>query len=151
MRIKCFFILVLACFLSGCYPTIDSRGYNPEAMDVNKIQPGVDTEATIHEKFGSPSTVSSFKNANGTHSWYYVSKKTSTTSFYRPETLDQQAVAIYFDDQGIVRSVSQEKGETPLQPVERKTETTGYETSVMRDIFGNFGRYSQKTPAQQKP
>jgi outer membrane protein assembly factor BamE (lipoprotein component of BamABCDE complex) len=137
-----------AIFLVACYPTIDSRGYNPEVMDIQKIQENIDTETTILEKFGSPSTVSTFKNADGTHTWYYISKRTSTTSFYRPETLDQQAVSIYFDDAGVVRSVVVEKGETPVKPVARKTETTGYETSVMRDIFGNFGRYSQK-PAQK--
>lgn len=146
---RCLFVFAAylwAFLLTGCYPTVDSRGYNPDVMDVEKIHSGVDTEATIGEKFGSPSTVSTFKNADGTHVWYYISKRTSTTSFYAPETLDQQTVAIYFDNAGIVRSVVVEKGEKPLTPVARKTETTGYETSVMRDIFGNFGRYSQKPP-----
>jgi outer membrane protein assembly factor BamE (lipoprotein component of BamABCDE complex) len=147
MRFSFIFVAYLwALFLTGCYPTVDSRGYNPDVMDVQKIHNGVDTEATIREKFGSPSTVSTFKNSDGTHVWYYISKRTSTTSFYAPETLEQQTVAIYFDDTGVVRSVVVEKGEKALEHVARKTETTGYETSVMRDIFGNFGRYSQKPP-----
>ncbi len=141
-----FLNLCVVVFLSGCYPTIDSRGYNPEMLDLTKIQTGVDTKQSVQEKFGSPSTISSFPTENQEQNWYYISKKTSTTSFYHPETLEQQTVVITFDQQGTVRDVQKFQGENPIVPVKRKTETTGYETSVMRDIFGNFGRYSSQKP-----
>ena len=149
LRFSLFLNLLLASFLAGCSPTLDSRGYNPEAMDISKIQIGVDTTQTVQEHFGSPSTTSVFEDPSKGGSWYYISKKTSTTSFYAPDTLEQQTVVIRFDAGGIVRDVHKYQGEHPVVPIDRKTESTGYETSIMRDIFGNFGRYSaQKKPAQ---
>jgi len=117
-------------------------------MDIKKIQVGIDTMKTIQERFGSPSTSSVFGDEQKGHNWYYISKRTSTTSFYRPETLEQQTIVIRFDEQGIVRDVAKYEGEHPVVPIDRKTETTGYESSIMRDIFGNFGRYSNQTPKQ---
>ena len=148
LRLTFFLNLFLAVFLAGCYPTIDSRGFNPETLDLTKIQIGIDTKQSIQEKFGSPSTGSSFPTENQEQNWYYISKKTSTTSFYHPKTLEQQTVVITFDAQGIVRNVQKFQGEHPVVPIDRKTETTGYESSVMRDIFGNFGRYSSQKPKQ---
>ncbi|NBT85004.1 MAG: outer membrane protein assembly factor BamE [Alphaproteobacteria bacterium] len=152
VRFSLFLNLFLISFLLvGCYPTIDSRGYNPETMDVKKIQIGVDTMQTIQERFGSPSTSSAFGDENKGHNWYYISKRTSTTSFYRPETLEQQTIVLRFDAQGIVRDVAKYEGEHPVIPIDRKTETTGYETSIMRDIFGNFGRYSSQSKNKPGP
>jgi outer membrane protein assembly factor BamE (lipoprotein component of BamABCDE complex) len=147
-RFAFFLNLFLVIFLTGCYPTIDSRGYNPETFDLAQIQVGIDTRQSVQEKLGSPSTISSFPSENQEYNWYYISKKTATTSFYHPETLEQQTLVITFDAQGIVRNVQKFQGEHPIVPVKRKTETTGYESSVMRDIFGNFGRYSSQKPKQ---
>ncbi|MCX7338863.1 MAG: outer membrane protein assembly factor BamE [Alphaproteobacteria bacterium] len=142
--------LIIACF-SGCTPTIDSRGYNPETLDLNKIQLGVDTKETIQEKFGSPSTTSTFPDSNQRQSWYYVSKKTSTTSFHTPQTLEQQTIVIAFDPKDIVREVKKIDGEnTNIEPNQKKTETTGYESNVLRDVFGNFGKYSTRDPNAKK-
>lgn len=151
-RLTVFLSLFLISFLmAGCYPTIDSRGYNPESMDISKIQVGIDTTHTIQERFGTPSTSSVFGGESKGQSWYYISKRTSTTSFYRPETLEQQTVVIKFDEQGIVREAEKYEGEHPVVPVDRKTETTGYESSIMRDIFGNFGRYSTRSQNKSTP
>jgi outer membrane protein assembly factor BamE (lipoprotein component of BamABCDE complex) len=146
-RVVFFLNLFLINLLIGCSPTIDSRGYNPETLDITTIQIGVDTKQTIQEKFGTASTVSAFSN-DQYQNWYYISKKTSTTSFFHPDTLEQQTVVITFDPQGVVRDIQKYQDETPIKPVDRKTETTGYESSVMRDIFGNFGRYSSQKPKQ---
>ncbi len=129
-------------FLSACSPTLDSRGYNLESLDTTNIKVGMDTKQTIQERLGSPSTTSVFAPHQQGTAWYYIAKKTSTTAFYTPETLDQQVIVIYFDAQDVVRDVQQYKGEQQVEAVKRKTETSGYESSVFRDIFGNFGRYS---------
>jgi outer membrane protein assembly factor BamE (lipoprotein component of BamABCDE complex) len=137
--------------LSACSPTIDSRGYNIETLETANIQIGIDSQQTIQERLGTPSMVSLFSPTQQGQSWYYVSKKTSTTSFHLPDTLDQQVLAIDFNDQGIVQNIRKYQGETEIQPIKTITETTGYESSALRDIFGNFGRYSGKgasTPRQ---
>ena len=134
-------ILALA-FLSGCSPRIDSRGYNIETINAAQIKVGVDTQQTVQERLGSPSTVSVFSTLPQGQSWYYISKKTSTTSFYQPETIEQHLLVIDFNSQGIVQNVRRFEGEHQVEAINRKTETSGYESSLLRDIFGNFGRYS---------
>jgi outer membrane protein assembly factor BamE (lipoprotein component of BamABCDE complex) len=134
-------ILALA-LLSGCSPRIDSRGYNIETINAAQVNVGVDTQKTIQERLGSPSTVSAFPTTQQGQSWYYISKKTSATSFYNPETLEQHVLVIDFNSQGIVQNVRRFEGEHQIECVNRKTETSGYESSLLRDVFGNFGRYS---------
>jgi outer membrane protein assembly factor BamE (lipoprotein component of BamABCDE complex) len=133
-------------FLAACAPTVDLRGFNPEHGDVKAIQPRTDTMDTVREKLGSPSLVSTFPDNTAGAIWYYVYKKTSTTSFYKPETLDQRTVVITFDKDSKVQTVTEKDGEHVIDPNPNRTESDAYETSAMRDVFGNFSRYSNKKP-----
>lgn len=128
--------------LSGCAPTIDNRGYETENVDFSKIQVGVHTTDQVHALLGSPSTVSPFPP----QTWYYISKVTSTTSFMKPVDLEQKTLAIIFDNNGIVKSIEASDGENirKITPVKRETQTAGYQTGVLREIFSNFGRISAK-------
>lgn len=132
--------------MTGCSPTIDNRGFNAENIQFNQIQPGMQTKQQVQELLGSPSTISSFDS----NTWYYVSKRTSTTSFFTPDVLDQQVTVINFDPSGIVSDIKTYKGEEAKQikPIDRKTETTGYQTGVFREVFSNFGRISTKKPSK---
>ena len=139
-----FFLFILPILGIGCAPTIESRGFNAENVQFNKIKPGIQSKQQVQEIAGSPSTIPSFDQ----NTWYYVSKTTSTTSFFTPTVLDQQVTVITFDNRGIVSDIKTYKGEEAknIKPVERKTETTGYETGIFREVFSNFGRMSTKKP-----
>lgn len=139
-------VLILTILNTGCSPTIDSRGFNAENVQFNQIKPGVQNKQQVQELLGSPSTISTF----ATDTWYYVSKKTATTSFFTPEVLDQQVTVIEFDTAGIVKNIKTYKGEEAkmIKPIDRKTETMGYETGVFREVFSNFGRISSKKPSK---
>ncbi len=136
---------ILAIFLVGCYPTIDHRGFNPEQIEFDKIQVDVSTKETVQDVLGSPSTTSLFpvEGKNWT-SWYYVYRKTETTSFFTPKVVDQLVVKVTLDDKDIVRAFEKQKGVQgeKIKASTERTATTGYESSVMRDVFGNFGKYS---------
>lgn len=137
-------LFVCASLVVGCSPTIETRGFNAENVQFNQIKPGIQSKQQVRDLLGSPSTIPSFDQ----NTWYYVSKKTSTTSFFTPEVLDQQVTVITFDNQNIVSDIKTYKGEEAknIKPIERKTETTGYETGVLREVFSNFGRMSTKKP-----
>lgn len=139
-------LLVLTALSAGCSPTIECRGFNAENVEFSQIKPGVQNKQQVQEILGSPSTISSFEGST----WYYVSKKTATTSFFTPEVLDQQVTVIVFDKGGTVTDIKTYKGEEAknIKPVERKTETTGYQTGVLREVFSNFGRISTKKPSK---
>jgi len=61
----------------------------------------------------------------------------------------KQVTVIAFDKSGTVRDIKTYKGEEAknIKPIDRKTETTGYETGVFREVFSNFGRISSKKPS----
>ncbi len=148
----CKFVFALSLAMAGaaCTPIIHKGGYNHENFDFSQIIPGKDTTDSVMGKLGSPSSKNVFPvdPRKGGSEWFYISKKTQTTSFFKPETLDQQTIIIAFDAQDKVVSVKKLVGEAQIAISKDKTESTGYETSAIRDIFGNFGRYSgkKKTP-----
>lgn len=139
-------LLILAMLCQGCSPTIENRGFNAENIQFNQIKPGIHTKQQVQEILGSPSTIPAFEG----NSWYYVSKKTAATSFLTPTVLDQQITVINFNKSGVVNEVKTYKGEEAknIKPIERKTESTGYETGVLREVFSNFGRMSTKKPTK---
>ena len=124
--------------LTACTSAIDNRGYDFEIVDTTKIHVG-QTKEEVLKALGSPSTLSTFKD----NAWYYISKKTATKSFFNPETVDQKVIIVHFNgdvvsnietiDKDQARKIELSKNETP---------TTGYETSILREVFGNFGRFS---------
>ncbi len=137
--------------LVACTPTIDHRGFNVEHASFDQIVVNVDTATTVQEKLGSPSSVGVYPDEKGLKSWYYITKKTATTSFYHPDTVEQQTVILKIDAQDIVRHIEKKQGE---QTVEFKKETTqghAEPPSMMKDVFGSFGVLNRKKqPSSQK-
>lgn len=134
-------------FLTACYPTVDHRGFNPEQAErVEDIKIGISDKEKVSECLGSPSTISVFpaeENKNWTK-WYYVYRKTEKTSFFDPKVTDQLIIKIIFDEKDIVKDIIAQKGINgkEIAASKEKTVTTGYQSSFLKDIFGNFGKYS---------
>lgn len=138
-------VSILAVGLVGCYPTIDYRGFNPEEVQFDKIKIGTSKKDTVQDVMGSPSTTAIFPvEGKNWSNWYYVARKTETVSFYDPKIVDQLIVKVTFDEHDIVRDFSVQKGVQgeEIKASKERTSTTGYESSVLKDIFGNFGKYS---------
>jgi outer membrane protein assembly factor BamE (lipoprotein component of BamABCDE complex) len=134
---------MLILILAGCYPTIDHRGFNPEEIQVDKIKVDVSTQETVQDVLGSPSTTSLFPvEGKKWSNWYYIYRKTETTSFFMPKVVDQLIIKVVLDEKGIVRELEQQKGVQgeEVKVSKERTPTTGYESSVMRDVFGGFGK-----------
>lgn len=129
--------------LTGCSPTINHRGFNPEEIQLDKIKVDVSTQETVQDVLGSPSTVSLFPvEGKKWSNWYYVYRKTEKTSFFTPKIIDQLIIKVVLDEKGIVRGLEQQKGVQGrnIKASKDRTPTTGYENSIMRDVFGGFGK-----------
>src|SRR4029450_2548633 len=103
--------LAVALTLAGCTPRIDQRGNKPDEDQVVQTNPGVDDKNRVSELIGTPSTISTFND----RTWYYISKRTETTAFFDPEVMEQEILAIHFDENGVVqnmRAYGQEGGRT---------------------------------------
>jgi outer membrane protein assembly factor BamE (lipoprotein component of BamABCDE complex) len=137
-------LLMLATFYTGCSSVIENRGYNPENVQLDQIRPGVHSKYQVQEILGSPSTIPTFDP----NVWYYVSKTTAARSFFTPTVLNQQVTVVTFNNAGIVSAIKTYKGEEAknIKPIDRKTETVGQDTGILREVFSNFGRISSKKP-----
>ncbi len=125
---------------AACTPRIDQRGNRPDEEQVVLINPGVDDKNRVAELIGTPSTISTFDD----RTWYYISKRTETMAFFDPELVDQEVLAISFDEGGIVENMrvyGPEDGRT-IAYVDRTTPTEGNELTFIQQLLGNLGRFN---------
>lgn len=142
------FSCVISCLaLSACAPTITNHGYNSEKIQVSMFKVGQTNQDQVMQELGSPSTISAFKEPI----WYYVSKTTSTKSFFKPDVTDQQTLALTFTESGILKEmkiISKDESKD-VKIVEDRTEPKGYDTGLLREVFGNFGRRWSAKPSSK--
>jgi outer membrane protein assembly factor BamE (lipoprotein component of BamABCDE complex) len=138
--------LAMAVLIAACSPIVDSRGNLPETEDLEKIKVGAMSKEQVAGLLGSPSAVATFDP----NTWYYISKRTETVGFFRPEVLDQKVLTVRFDEAGLVKEVAQtgkEAGEE-IDPASRTTPTSGQSFSLWQQLFGNIGRFGD-TPGKR--
>jgi outer membrane protein assembly factor BamE (lipoprotein component of BamABCDE complex) len=131
----------LAVGLTACAPSIDTRGNLPDPDVVSELRPGIHDRDQVAQLLGSPSTVGTFDNST----WYYISKRTETVAFFEPEIVDQQVLALHFDNTGVLSDVQlygYEDGRV-IDPVDRVTPTSGQEMTILKQLFGNIGRFNR--------
>lgn len=134
--------LVVAGALGACSPMIHTDGQIPDPVKLASIEPGVQTQDEVKKLLGTPSTVGTF-DAN---TWYYISKRTTTTAFLEPDVLEQRVVVVNFDDAGIVRGVriyGLDQANS-VAPVGRATPTKGKELTILDQMVGNLNRYTKR-------
>ncbi|MBS28380.1 MAG: cell envelope protein SmpA [Alphaproteobacteria bacterium] len=133
-------VLVLIAALSACAPTINIRGQQPDPEALAAIEPGETSRRQVEQALGSPSTEGVFRE----NVWYYMSERTETFAFLAPELLERKIVAIVFDDGGVVEDIFTytENDRREVELVSRVTPTAGNELSLIQQLFGNVGRFS---------
>jgi outer membrane protein assembly factor BamE (lipoprotein component of BamABCDE complex) len=139
-------IFVLALGLAACTPEVSTHGYRPDAAALARLEPGRTTRDETLQLLGSPSAIATFDD----RVWYYVTQRTERMSFYQEEVVDQQVVAITFDDSGVIRSIEHQDlaDARELALVERETPTSGSELSMLQQFLGNLGRFN---PEERDP
>lgn len=135
--------------LAGCADPPDQRGNLPDTQALAQIKPGVTDKATVTRLLGSPSSIAEF-NAD---TWYYISQRTKSVAFFKPELLDQQVVAVDFNQDGLVRDVRHRGMEDRqiVAPNPNATPAPGREFSFIEQLLGNFGKFGGSAGANGKP
>jgi outer membrane protein assembly factor BamE (lipoprotein component of BamABCDE complex) len=147
MRIACLSFAVAtvsaALALACCSPDIEQRGDLLTHDQIAQIHPGKTTKDQVVEILGSPSSVGVF-NPNA---WYYISKRTSQTSFFLPKTTDQQVLVLDFNKDGVVEAVDHKglKDAEDIAPAPGATPAPGRELTFLEQIIGNLGRFSSSS------
>jgi outer membrane protein assembly factor BamE (lipoprotein component of BamABCDE complex) len=138
------FCLLAACAtvgLSACGNNVQLRGNTPDPEDIAVIQPGVQSRQDIVDLLGSPSTVSTFQDRK----WYYIGQKTEEIAFMKPEVIDRQVLVVTFDEGGLVEGtqIYGMDDAQDIEPVDRETPTEGRDLTLLQQLFGNIGQFSQ--------
>src|SRR5487761_376200 len=129
--------------LAGCTNPVDQHGNLPEADKLAEIKPGTTDKATVTQLLGSPSAIPEFDD----NTWLYISQKTRNLALRKPELIDQEVLAIDFDENGIVRDVEHRAladGEAVV-PNPKATPAPGREFTVLEQLIGNFGKFTGKS------
>jgi len=123
-------------------PVVETRGYVLNEKDLKKIKPKVTTKTQLKEIMGSPSTTSTIEG----EAWFYITSKTETYLFYKPEEIDRTVIAFYFEKMDTVQQISyyglQDGEVVDLQT--RTTPTRGKELTVIGQLFSNLGRFNKQ-------
>jgi outer membrane protein assembly factor BamE (lipoprotein component of BamABCDE complex) len=136
LRISVLFFLII---LQACSSKTMITGNLPDPDLIANIEVGVVTKNEVFELLGSPSSKATFND----DTWYYVSERTSTKAFYAPEVIDRKILIVEFDKRKIVKNIKQLslKDGKNIEMIDRVTPTAGKELTILKQIFGNVGRF----------
>lgn len=127
--------------LVACSPVIDHRGYLPRSQDIQKLQVGM-SKTEVESLLGSPSTTATINTAGD--SYYYVSSVVEQKPIIGADVQDRQVIAVRFDVEDRVQNFAHyglEDGRI-VNFVSRETPTKGRERSLIKEFFGNLGKFS---------
>ncbi len=146
-RRLCLAAVALTAAATACSPRVDTRGNVPDAEMVAQIKPGLHTRNEVAGMLGTPSSLATFDQKT----WYYISKKTETTAFFDPKVVEQQVVAVKFDDTGTVAQVDRLGLEDArdVQISDRESPTRGKELGLFEQLYKTLLRGRGDTGANE--
>lgn len=132
-------LLCLTLGLAGCFTSYQTHGYVVTEEALSQIPEGSSREQVLLA-LGTPST-------QGTLSgdvFYYISQRVATTAFLEPKIVEQRVLAVYFDEEQQVQSVSNYglKDGQVFDFIARKTATGGQDFQFISQILSAAGRVS---------
>jgi len=135
-------VLILTMGLGACSPRIHTRGNLPDVDRVAELKPGDITREEVMELIGSPSTTASFDN----EAWLYISERTETLAWFKPEVKERNVLLLEFDKEGILSEKTQVglDASNKVIPIDRRTPTHGSKLTLIEQMVGNFRRFSGK-------
>lgn len=134
------FTLLLTVLAAACAPVTAQRGNFLKTEELKRVQAGIDTEADVIGKLGSPTTKDPFNEKI----WFYLGQRTSKTGIFDDEVEDERIVRVVFGEDGLVNSVHEIKNQREEVPiVERQTPTGGHDYTAMQQLLGNLGRFNK--------
>ncbi len=129
-------LLSLGLVGAGCAPTTQVHGYIPSPSDVARVQPGVDTVATVEEILGLPTSTGLLRDS----AWFYVQSIFESYTYNPARVVDRTILVVNFNPNGVVTGIEKfgiDKGRI-VRLTARTTDTGGRQLGVLEQIFGNL-------------
>ena len=126
--------------VAACSPIVDVRGHSTDIEDFKQIIPKQSTADDVRAVLGSPSATSTF----GRETWYYITERKERMGPFPTEVVDQNVVAVHFNAAHVVADIATyDKDEAKnVTAVSKTTPAEGNELTIMKQLFGNFGRFA---------
>ena len=138
--------LLLLVPLAGCalpgflsYPP-QVRGNNVDDSLLKQLVPGTSTRNDAVALLGSPTAKATFDD----NTWLYIGEVTKPVIAGTNAVLDQQVVALTFDDKGVLRRITRKTDDDalPVSMAGGATPSPGSEATIMQQLLGNVGRFN---------
>lgn len=136
MRRRFLSLVILMFVATACEPMIASRGNVIDPDKLAEVKVGSSTRENVAAELGTPTMIGTFDDKV----WYYVGRQTQQYSFFDPEVVEQNAIEVRFDDQGIVTALNKlDLSEAhDVEPAEGRTPTYGNDNTLIRQLLGNL-------------
>ena len=121
--------------VASCSPVFTYHGFVPTDEDLEEIEVGLDTRATVASIIGKPGASGLLEDSG----WYYVRSEFEHAPVRGPQEIDRQVVAISFDDENIVSNVERfglERGQVVVLS-RRVTDSNIEGVSFLGQLFGS--------------
>jgi outer membrane protein assembly factor BamE (lipoprotein component of BamABCDE complex) len=148
-RNKIFVVLGTLCLLAACTPIMDNRGKEIKLSTLEYVVPKHTTKTDFLKQYGTPSTVAPFDE----NTWYYVSQKKERTAFLEPEITNSEVLKVVFNKENQTVEKMELYDTRHLQkidPVGRETATSGNEMTIIEQLIGNVGRFTNSDNAPHR-
>lgn len=131
----------LALSLAACSPTKEVRGNLINQKTVASLEVGQTDQKTALELLGTPMSTSTFDQKT----WYYIGQKTERYGVYDTEVVEQQVIALNFDENGILSNIKKldEDDSLDIEPSTKETPSSGRQFTVLQQLIGNVGRFNK--------
>lgn len=136
-------VLALLTALAACSVVETPRTQRGNRVDPDQLKElvvGTSTKADVSSLLGSPTARATFDD----NRWLYISETTRVRIGRTPGVLEQNVVAMNFDDAGVLRGIKT-VGQDDAKDVSvssRATPSPGSEASFMQQLLGNIGKFS---------
>lgn len=121
--------------LASCSPIFTYHGFVPTEEDLDEIEVGLDTRATVASIIGKPGASGLLAESG----WYYVRSEFEHAPIRGPQEIDRQVVAISFDENNVVANVERfglERGQVVVLS-RRVTDSNIEGVSFLGQLFGS--------------
>lgn len=127
--------------LFGCSPKVQVHGYMPLSSNIVALKPGVSTKSDVVQLIGTPAFINTFAD----NRWHYVAYKTEQIGFWEPKILQYDVLQLVFDEEQILEEMRRgdKTALVALQHDKEVTPSSGREMTVMEQLIGNIGRFTE--------
>ncbi len=136
-----FFVIGFGSLLTSCQHVYDNQGIYITDNDLENLKVGMSRQ-TVFEKYGTPSLKAPFDP----HCYFYVGIITQSIAFFKPKVIDSRIVRVQFNDKGKLAELYQYNPQDVkmILPLKTITPLKGHDRTILQQIMGNFGRFTQK-------